>query len=126
MRNTSILAGIFALGLFSLSNSVLATDNGPETDRCAQAHQSVDSKGIAQYCQHAQYHERRGRHDDDDGPGAPSGSFVESCRNTHQKGWTVYSECRDRKGHWSRTSINFRSCHRYKLENLNGNLVCER
>jgi hypothetical protein len=125
MRDASLLASVFVLAVFSSAHFGNAANNEPQISPCEQAYHSADGQRIAKHCQHAQYYGGRRSHDDD-GPGAPSGSFVESCRNTRQKGWTVYSECRDRRGNWSRTSLDFRSCPGYLVENLNGNLVCER
>jgi|SRR5688572_15111252 hypothetical protein len=59
------------------------------------------------------------------GYGSARGSFVHSCKNTQQNGWTIRSMCKDVQGRWSWTSINFRYCPGFYVENLNGNLVCE-
>lgn len=74
----------------------------------------------AAHLRHVQYGGR------DRDVGSARGSFVETCRNTQQRGWTIRSECRDRRGGWSWTSINFKHCPYHSVENLNGNLVCGR
>ena len=53
----------------------------------------------------------------------PSGSYQQSCRDARVSGSTLTASCRDDRGRWNYSSLNFRNC-RSDIGNANGRLVC--
>lgn len=60
------------------------------------------------------------------GASPPPGAYWQSCRNVSTAGYgpnaTVTAECRDDRGRWRQTSLQFAGCR--EIVNRNGNLDC--
>lgn len=53
----------------------------------------------------------------------PSGSYQQSCRDARVSGSTLTASCRDDRGRWNYSSLDFRNC-RSDIGNANGRLAC--
>ncbi len=53
----------------------------------------------------------------------PSGSYQQTCRDARVSGSTLTASCRDDRGRWTYSTLNFRDC-RSDIGNANGRLVC--
>ena len=53
----------------------------------------------------------------------PSGSYQQTCRDARVSGSTLSASCRDARGRWNYSSLNFRNC-REDIGNNDGRLTC--
>lgn len=53
----------------------------------------------------------------------PSGSYQQTCRDARVSGSTLTASCRDDRGRWNYSTLDFRNC-RSDIGNANGRLVC--
>ena len=57
----------------------------------------------------------------------PSGSYTRTCKNVRQSARDLVANCKNTSGKYVRATLNdYLSCRPGKIDNINGQLFCER